>query len=135
MAPPPPSDSSVDELQRFVSEYYGKQLASSEDLKTNACCAGGAPPPWIAERLANVHPDVESRFYGCGFPIPHGLSGARVLDLGCGTGRDVYVLAQLVGAEGHGSGIDMTEEQLQLARDASDWHAHKFGFERPNTSF
>ncbi len=122
-------------LQAFVSEYYGKLLASSADLKTNACCATGAPPAWIASRLANVHPDVANRFYGCGFPIPHGLRGAKVVDLGCGTGRDVYVLAQLVGEGGHVHGVDMTEEQLALARETAPWHADRFKFARPNTTF
>lgn len=123
------------DLQAFVREYYGKLLASSADLKTNACCASGAPPAWIASRLANVHKDVASRFYGCGFPIPHGLSGATVVDLGCGTGRDVYVLSQLVGADGHVHGVDMTEEQLALAKDTAGWHADRFGYPRPNTTF
>jgi len=129
------STMSAADLRAFVSEYYGKLLASTADLKTNACCASGAPEPWLAARLANVHPDVSNRFYGCGFPIPHALRGATVLDLGCGTGRDVYVLAQLVGSEGHVHGVDMAEEQLSVARDTMRWHADKFRFQRPNTSF
>lgn len=124
-----------DPLQGFIKEYYGKLLASSADLKTNACCATGAPPAWIASRLANVHPDVTDRFYGCGFPIPHGLTGVTVVDLGCGTGRDVYVLAQLTGADGHVHGVDMTEEQLALARATAGWHADRFRYPRANTSF
>ncbi|TAK28629.1 MAG: methyltransferase domain-containing protein [Myxococcaceae bacterium] len=130
-----PTAAEPEDLLAFVSSYYGRLLKSSADLKTNACCAGGAPPPWIASRLANVHPDISSRFYGCGFPIPHGLRGANVVDLGCGTGRDVYVIAQLVGPEGHVHGIDMTEEQLSRARDAAPWHAERFGYARPNTTF
>ncbi len=51
-------------------------------MKTNACCASGAPPTWIASRLSNVHPELANRFYGCGYPIPHALDGATVLDLG-----------------------------------------------------
>ncbi len=125
----------MDDLQAFVQDYYGKQLASSADLKTNACCASGAPAPWIAARLAHVHPDVSDRFYGCGFPIPHGLEGATVVDLGCGTGRDVFVLAQLVGPGGRVHGVDMTEAQLQVARDTAGWHAARFGFAEPNTRF
>jgi hypothetical protein len=74
------------ELVAFVSEYYGRLLPASGGLATNACCVGGAPPEFIATRLANVHPDVSDRFYGCGFPIPHATEGATVLDLGCGTG-------------------------------------------------
>ncbi len=123
------------DLQQFVTEYYGKQLASSEDLLTNACCASGAPPVWIAEKLINVNEEVSNRFYGCGFPIPHGLAGATVADLGCGTGRDAYVIAQLVGESGHVHGVDMTDEQLEVARNTSEWHAEKFGYSTPNTTF
>lgn len=129
---PEPSTSN---LQAFVRDYYGKLLASSADLKTNACCASGAPPSWIGSALAKVHEEVSSRFYGCGFPIPHGLDGATVVDLGCGTGRDAYVLAQLVGPHGRVHGVDMTEEQLKVANDTAAWHAQRFGYERPNTQF
>jgi len=129
-----PSDNPTD-LHAWISEYYGKQLASSADLKTNACCAGGAPPEWIASALSNVHSDVTDRFYGCGYPIPHGVQGARVLDLGCGTGRDVFVLAQLVGETGHVTGLDMTDEQLDVARRTQHWHAERQGYAQSNTSF
>lgn len=123
------------DVRAFVSEYYGKVLKASADLKTNACCAGGAPAAWIAERLQHIHEDVLSRFYGCGFPIPHALEGATVLDLGCGTGRDAFVLAQLVGERGRVHGVDMTEEQLAVARATIGWHADRFRFATPNTLF
>ena len=74
----------------WIQKYYGEILAQSEDLKTNACCATGAPPMWIQRLVDHVHPDVLSRFFGCGFPIPEAVEGAIVVDLGCGTGRDVY---------------------------------------------
>src|SRR5690554_4383386 len=119
----------------WVKDYYGKLLASSEDLQTNACCASGAPAGWIASRLQKVHPDVSARFYGCGFPIPQAIKGATVLDLGCGTGRDAYVIAQLAGERGKVIGLDMTEEQLRVARKTQDWHAETFGFAAPNTEF
>ncbi len=122
-------------IHSWVSEYYGKLLASTKDLKTNACCASGAPPGWIASRLRNVHDDVANRFYGCGFPIPHGIEGRTVVDLGCGTGRDAYVLAQLVGPKGRVVGVDMTEDQLEVARRTAGWHADKFGYAEPNTRF
>lgn len=119
----------------WVKDYYGKLLASSDDLQTNACCASGAPASWIASRLQNVHPDVSERFYGCGFPIPQAIKGATVLDLGCGTGRDVYVIAQLVGERGKVIGLDMTEEQLSVARKTQSWHAETFGYAESNTAF
>ena len=42
--------------------------------------------------------------------------GERVLDLGCGAGTDSLVVAQMVGPEGHVTGIDMTPEMLAKAR-------------------
>lgn len=119
----------------WVSNYYGKLLASTADLKTNACCASGAPPVWIAPALAAVHPEVCERFYGCGYPIPHAIEGATVLDLGCGTGRDAFALAQLVGARGRVIGVDMTDEQLAVARRWAQWHAEQNGYPAPNTTF
>lgn len=40
-----------------------------------------------------------------------------MLDLGCGSGRDCYVLSQLVGKSGHVTGLDMTEDQVGLVGD------------------
>ncbi|WP_217247236.1 methyltransferase domain-containing protein [Streptomyces sp. AC602_WCS936] len=110
-----------------VKDYYGRVLASSADLKTSACCTDVAPAPHIAAALTEVHDEVMERFYGCGSPIPPALEGATVLDLGCGSGRDVYVLSQLVGPTGRVIGVDMTEEQLAVARRHQDWHAERFG--------
>ncbi|MFN3203033.1 MAG: methyltransferase domain-containing protein [Bradymonadia bacterium] len=124
-----------DDVHAWVQDYYGRVLQASDDLKTNACCATGAPPNWIARTLSNIHDDVLSRFYGCGFPIPQGIEGATVVDLGCGTGRDVYILSQLVGPTGHVYGVDMTDEQLDVARSTLDWHMERFGYETPNVSF
>jgi SAM-dependent methyltransferase len=125
---PPTSE----ELRAWVADYYGKVLASSDDLKTNACCAVGLPPARIQAALTNVHPEVLERFYGCGYPIPEAIEGATVVDLGCGTGRDVFLLAQLVGAAGRVHGVDMTDEQLQVARDTLDWHRQRFGYDEGN---
>jgi len=40
------------------------------------------------------------KYYGCGSPIPHALEGLKALDVGCGTGRDVYILSRLAGENG-----------------------------------
>ncbi|MGW0825391.1 methyltransferase domain-containing protein [Streptomyces sp. NPDC002845] len=122
------SDMPVPFVEETVKEYYGRVLASSADLKTSACCTDAAPPPYIAAALGRVHEEVMDRFYGCGSPIPPALEGATVLDLGCGSGRDAYVLAQLVGPAGRVIGVDMTAEQLAVARRHQDWHAERFGY-------
>ena len=84
----------------MVKDYYGKVLKSSKDLKTSACCDGGGVPVHLEALLANVHEEVRAKYYGCGIAIPAALSGSRVLDLGSGSGRDAYLIAQLVGPQG-----------------------------------
>jgi arsenite methyltransferase len=58
-----------------------------------------------------------------------------VLDLGSGSGRDAYALAQLVGPTGEVVGVDMTAEQLAVARAYTEWHRKKFGFKKSNVRF
>lgn len=123
------------EVREDIRRYYGEVLKRTADLKTGACCASQAPPTWLRERIDAVHPEVRQRFYGCGSPIPPALDGCTVLDVGCGSGRDCYVLAQLVGPEGRVIGIDMTPSQLELARRHATWHAERFGYPAPNTEF
>src|SRR6478752_291931 len=118
-----------------VKDYYGKLLKSSKDLKTSACCDGAELPPHLQPLLANVHPGVAAKYYGCGIVVPAELKGRRVLDLGSGSGRDTYILAQLVGPEGEVVGVDMTDEQLATANAHLDWHRKRFGHARSNVRF
>ncbi len=122
-------------VQDQVRHYYGSVLQASTDLKTGACCTSDAMPPHIRPLLADLHPEVVDRFYGCGSPLPPALDGATVLDLGCGTGRDVYLLSRLVGEHGRVIGVDMTPEQLEIAARHRDWHAERYGHARSNVSF
>lgn len=119
-----------------LKEYYGKVLSHSDDLQTNACCSDTKTmPPSIRRILSDIHEDVLARFYGCGSPIPALLEGMTVLDLGCGTGRDAYILSSLVGPSGHVIGVDMTEEQLAVAHRTEDYHREIFGYKQANTDF
>lgn len=118
-----------------VQFYYGKVLQSSADLKTDACCTPDAMPPHVQTLLKKIHPQVQSRYYGCGLVVPEALEGCRVLDLGSGSGRDAFLLSALVGSSGSVTGVDMTREQLDVARRHEEWHAQKFGYDHPNTRF
>jgi len=118
-----------------VKDYYGKRLKSSKDLKTSACCDGAELPPHLQPLLANVHPEVAAKYYGCGIVVSAELSGRRVLDLGSGSGRDTYILAQLAGPDGEVVGVDMTDEQLATAKAHLDWHRERFGNGRSNVRF
>ena len=116
-----------------VQAYYGQELGGSADLKTNACCDAEALPAWLKPLLGRIHPEVTNRYYGCGLVCPPLLEGCQVLDLGCGTGRDAYLLSQLVGEQGQVVGVDMTREQLAIAQAHADHHAELFGY--ANVSF
>ncbi len=116
-------------MHEIVQAYYGRHLQSSSDLKTSACCDIVEVPVWLNPLLKNIHPEVLSRYYGCGLVCPPLLEGCRVLDLGCGAGRDVYALAQLVGPQGEVVGVDMTDEQLAVAEKHHAFHVQAFGYD------
>lgn len=118
-----------------VREYYGKALKGTKDLKTNACCPSESIPENHRRILAEIDQEILGKFYGCGSPIPEAIEGCAVLDLGCGTGRDVYLLSSLVGPEGFVIGIDMTDEQLEVARRHRDLQTRRFGYKKPNVDF
>ena len=125
----------VNQKKENVKNYYGRILKTNEDLKTSACCTTDSLPDEIKFILKNIEPEILDKFYGCGSPIPKLLEGCTVLDLGCGTGRDVYVISKLVGRGGRSIGIDMTEEQLAVARKYSDVQTQRFGYAKPNVDF
>jgi ubiquinone/menaquinone biosynthesis C-methylase UbiE len=123
-------------IHDIVREYYGSTLQSSGDLKTNACCcATQVPPKYVLDVISEIEDEVLTRFYGCGSPIPPALTGATVLDLGCGTGRDAFICSKLVGTTGRVIGVDMTEEQLAFARRHEAAQMRRFGFEQSNVAF
>lgn len=118
-----------------VKEYYGRILQTNKDLKTSACCTTDSMPVYLREVLKDIHEEVKEKFYGCGSPIPPSLHGKTVLDLGSGSGRDCFLLSKLVGSNGRVIGIDMTDEQLNVARKHVDYHAKKFGYSKSNVEF
>lgn len=126
------SDTAISEL---VQNYYGQVLQSNKDLKTSACCTLDEIPLYLRKLLVDIHPEVMSRYYGCGSPLPPALEGCTVLDLGCGSGRDCYLLSRLVGESGKVIGVDMTEEQLAVAKQHCDWHAERYGYQQSNVEF
>jgi arsenite methyltransferase len=151
-----------------VQNYYGKVLSTTKDLKTSACTAAGRPHQLIVEALIGIPDEVKEKFYGCGAPLPLGIDGLRVLDLGSGSGRDCYVASKLVGENGNLSkscallfddakhtvnetrlifiqasvviagfvtGLDMTDEQLDVAKAHIEEYTTKLGYKKPNMAF
>lgn len=125
----------TDDKKSEVKEYYGRILKSQKDLKTSACCSTEEFSEPMKSILKNIEPEILDKFYGCGSPIPPLLEGCKILDLGSGTGRDVYIASALAGEAGFVTGIDMTAEQLGLARKYKDAQMKRFGFKRCNVDF
>ena len=74
----------------------------------------GYPQP----ELSNVPEATVESFAGVANPFVLGRieEGANVLDLGCGAGTDLLIAAQMVGARGSLTGVDMTPSMLERAR-------------------
>ena len=99
------------EVHKNAQDYYGNKLKGTKDLKTNCCLCSEKPPTYIREAISLLHEEITSHYYGCGLVIPDELEGLTCLDLGCGTGHDVYILSKLVGENGKVFGVDMTKQQ------------------------
>jgi arsenite methyltransferase len=76
----------------------------------------GYPP-----ELQQVPDRVAESFAGVANPFSLGRlePGDRVLDLGCGAGTDTLVASLMVGSEGSVTGIDMTPEMIENARNGA----------------
>jgi radical SAM/Cys-rich protein len=131
----PKKELDIDKTRQIVGEYYSKVLSTRSDLKTGACCAIEKIPSYLQNILNLIEPEIIEKFYGCGSTIPLELDGRAVLDLGCGTGRDAYIISYLAGEDGRIVGVDMSEEQLGIARKYTDIHMKKFGFQKTNIEF
>ncbi len=127
----------LDSRQRYetVKKYYGETLQSSSDLRTDACCTSEMLSPRVTEVLPLINDEIKDKYYGCGSPIPLCIEGMEILDVGCGTGRDCYVMSKLAGEKGFVRGIDMTENQIAVAKKYIDEQTAVFGYSRPNVEF
>ncbi len=95
----------------------------------------GCPPGYLAEILEKIPSEVMSQFSGCGSPIPESVEKCRVLDLGCGTGRDVFLCSALTGPGGYVMGLDTEKESLTIARKNIEAMMGRFGYSEPNVAF
>lgn len=113
----------VDKLEREVKTVYRNVAEAPDDAYHFEM---GRP---LADRLGYPAADLErvpaaavESFAGVGyhFDLADLRDGDDVLDLGSGSGTDVFVAALHVGDAGSVTGLDMTDEQLAKARRLRD---------------
>ncbi|MGK7346424.1 MAG: methyltransferase domain-containing protein [Candidatus Nitrospinota bacterium M3_3B_026] len=118
-------------MKKAVQDYYGRKVTTTGDLEYDACCT----VDYDEGLLAPLTSEVKSRRYGCGSPTPEAAFGLTILDLGCGAGTDVFIASQLVGPAGKVIGVDMTGEQLEIARRNVEPVTRNIGYDKPNVEF
>src|SRR3954454_19502788 len=111
----------VDELARHIAEMYrdvANEAVGELHFPTGRALAETLGyPPDLLDRLPA--PAVAS-FAGVGYHLGLArlVAGDRVLDLGSGSGMDVFAAAVQVGPGGSVVGVDITPEQLVKAQRA-----------------
>ena len=71
----------------------------------------------------------------CKMSVPMGLTGQRVLDIGCRRGKGVFKLSSRVGNAGHVIGIDWSEEFIAEAQQRSERAWRESGLSHNNMEF
>jgi arsenite methyltransferase len=118
-----PSDVEID-VELLKSEIKKTYASVSDEPEKDFIFPTGrawAEDLGYPEELANVPESAVESFAGVANPWAMGrlAAGERVLDLGSGAGTDSLIAAQMVGAHGHVTGVDMTSEMLSKARAAA----------------
>ena len=108
----------VQDLERRVKDVYREVALRPErtyhfEMGRSLAARLGYP----SDLLDQIPASALASFAGVGYylDLAAPFAGDRVLDLGSGSGTDSFALAHLVGAEGHVTGVDMTDEQLAKA--------------------
>jgi SAM-dependent methyltransferase len=113
----------VDRLERAVKSVY-EDVAQTPDEEYHFEMGRGLAetlgyPPGQLDRIPEA---ALASFAGVGYHFDDAAleEGDSVLDLGSGSGTDVFVAALQVGESGSVTGLDMTHEQLTKARRLRD---------------
>lgn len=97
--------------------------------------ADGTIPGEARDKLFNISAEIKNLFHEFGSPMPPLMEGCTVVDLGCGTGRDTYLAAQLVGQNGRVIGVDPDRSRIDIAEKYFDQEMRQFGYDVPNVEF
>jgi len=126
------SEKEKENLKEFVKERYS-QIAR----EGSSCCSySDTCGSEVVEQAKNIGYSEEelqslplstNLGLGCGNPtaLAELKEGETVLDLGAGSGMDVFLASKKVGSRGLVIGVDMTEDMVNKAREI----AHQFGYQ------
>lgn len=119
------SSTPLDVVYNVEQAVLQRYEAGAKQPEAALCCpTDGYEPSY----LANLPQEIVEKDYGCGDPTRYVKAGETVVDLGSGAGKNCYILAQKVGAEGHVIGVDFNDEMLALSRKYQDEMAGKLGY-------
>jgi len=107
--------------QDVLDRYERGARAPEADL----CCP---VTDYEADYLRILPQEIVEKDYGCGNPSRYVREGEAVVDLGSGSGKICYILAQKVGPAGLVIGIDFNDAMLALARKYEDEMARRIGY-------
>ena len=99
----------VTDFEAAVLQRYGD---AAREVEQCLCL----PVSYDKGLLEVIPREIIDKDYGCGDPSRHVRQGETVLDLGSGSGKACYIIAQIVGPEGKVIGVDFNPPMLDLAR-------------------
>ncbi len=111
------------------SAVLDRYQAGARQQQPSLCC----PTEYEGNYLKILPQEIIEKDYGCGDPTRYVAAGETVVDLGSGSGKNCYILAQKVGASGTVIGVDFNDQMLALARKYQGEIAAKLGYQ--NTRF
>ncbi len=86
------------------------------------------PVSYDPSLLEVIPEEILLKDYGCGDPSRYVQEGETVLDLGSGSGKACYIMAQIVGPRGRVIGVDFNDEMLALARKYQELVGKRIGY-------
>lgn len=113
------------DAKAIVKEKYGKIAEQSKSGQSSGCsssCCGPQVDYTVFsenyETKDGYNPDADLNL-GCGIPTDYAgiKEGDNVLDLGSGAGNDCFVARSIVGNNGKVTGLDMTEQMIEKAKE------------------
>ena len=89
-------------------------------------------PASAREKLFNISAEIKNYFHEFGTPMPPLMEGCTVVDLCCGSGRDTYLAAQLVGEQGKVIGVEPNANRLAKAEKYLEQEMAQFDYDASN---